>query len=161
MAATSPRTRATIRARLFRDKAASDHLVRAWAHTYGLPAVLSNCSNNYGPHQFVEKLIPLTILKCPGRRADPRLRSRRQYPRLALCRRPRRGAGAGARKRPRRRDYNIGGEAERRNIDVVHTTCDAMDRLAPRKSGQSYRELVTFVPDRPGHDFRYASTARK
>ena len=142
-------------------KAASDHLVRAWAHTYGLPAVLSNCSNNYGPHQFVEKLIPLTILK--GLAAEPI---------------PVYGRGANIRDwlfvedhaealalvlekgRPGE-TYNIGGEAERRNIDVVHAICDAMDRLAPRDSGRSYRELVTFVPDRPGHDFRYAIDCSK
>jgi dTDP-glucose 4,6-dehydratase len=142
-------------------KAASDHLVRAWAHTYGLPAVLSNCSNNYGPHQFVEKLMPLTILKCLagepipvyGRGANIRdwLFVEDHAEALALV----------LEKGRLGETYNIGGEAERRNIDVVHAICDAMDHLAPRKGGQSYRGLVTFVPDRPGHDFRYAIDCAK
>jgi dTDP-glucose 4,6-dehydratase len=137
-------------------KAASDHLVRAWHHTYGLPIVLTNCSNNYGPRQFPEKLIPLSIIK--GLVGEPM---------------PVYGQGLNVRdwlfvddhaealtlvlERARVGEtYNIGGNAERRNIDVVDAVCDAMDRLAPRRNGASHRELITFVPDRPGHDFRYA-----
>jgi len=137
-------------------KAASDHLVRAWHHTFGLPVLVTNCSNNYGPHQFPEKLIPLTIIK--GLAAEPM---------------PVYGRGANVRdwlfvddhvraltlvlERGRVGEtYNIGGHAERRNIDVVHAICDAMDRLAPRAGGSSHRDLVTFVSDRLGHDFRYA-----
>ncbi len=142
-------------------KAASDHLVRAWAHTYGLPAMLSNCSNNYGPHQFVEKLIPLTILKCLagepipvyGRGANIRdwlfVDDHAEALTLVL-----------EKGRPGE-TYNIGGEAERRNIEVVHAICDTMDRLVPRKNSLSHRELISFVPDRPGHDFRYAIDCSK
>lgn len=142
-------------------KAASDHLVRAWAQTYALPAVLSSCSNNYGPHQFVEKLIPLTILKCLagepiplyGRGANVRdwLFVEDHAEALTLVLEKGRAGET----------YNIGGEAERRNIDVVNAICDAMDRLTPRRNGQSYRDLITFVPDRPGHDFRYAIDCAK
>ena len=123
--------------------------------------MLSNCSNNYGPHQFPEKLIPLTIIKC-----------------LAASRCPSTAEALNVRDWLFVDDhaealtlvlehgrvgetYNIGGKAERRNIDVVNAICDAMDRLAPRKSGQSHRELITFVPDRPGHDFRYAIDCAK
>jgi dTDP-glucose 4,6-dehydratase len=138
------------------SKAASDHLVRAWSHTYGLPILLTNCSNNYGPHQFPEKLIPLTIIK--GLAGEPM---------------PVYGRGLNVRdwlfvddhaqaltlvlERGRVGEtYNIGGNGERRNIDVVGAVCDAMDGLRQRPNGASHRELITFVPDRPGHDFRYA-----
>jgi dTDP-glucose 4,6-dehydratase len=137
-------------------KAASDHLVRAWHHTFGLPVVLTNCSNNYGPYQFPEKLIPLSIIKALGGEAMP------VY-----------GKGFNVRdwlfvddhaealtlviERGRVGEtYNIGGDAERRNIDVVHTICDTMDHLTPRNMGASHHELISFVSDRPGHDFRYA-----
>jgi dTDP-glucose 4,6-dehydratase len=136
-------------------KAASDHLVRAWGHTYGLPILVTNCSNNYGPRQFPEKLIPLTIIK--GLKGEPM---------------PVYGRGLNVRdwlfvddhaqaltlvlERGRVGEtYNIGGKAERRNIEVVTAICDAMDRLTPRPNA-SHRELISFVPDRPGHDFRYA-----
>ena len=138
------------------SKAASDHLVRAWGHTYNLPVLLTNCSNNYGPHQFPEKLIPLTIIK--GLRGESM---------------PVYGQGLNVRdwlfvddhaqaltlvlERGRLgQTYNVGGNAERRNIDVVHAICDAMDSLVPRPSFDSHRELIKSVPDRPGHDFRYA-----
>jgi dTDP-glucose 4,6-dehydratase len=134
-------------------KAASDHLVRAWGHTYGLPILLTNCSNNYGPNQFPEKLIPLTIIK--GLAGEPMpvygqglnvrdwlfVDDHAQALTLVL-----EGGRVGE-------TYNIGGDAERRNIDVVGTICDVLDRL---RSGRAHRDLITFVPDRPGHDFRYA-----
>ncbi len=142
-------------------KAASDHLVRAWSHTYGLPVVLSNCSNNYGSHQFVEKLIPLTILKCLagepipvyGRGANVRdwLHVDDHAEALTLV----------LEKGRTGETYNIGGNAERRNIDVVTAICDTMDRLSPRTTGTSHRDLITFVADRPGHDFRYAIDCSK
>ena len=137
-------------------KAASDHLVRAWGHTYNLPILLTNCSNNYGPHQFPEKLIPLTIIKgledepmpIYGRGLNIRdwlyVEDHAQALTLVL----EKGRSG--------ETYNIGGKAERRNIDVVGAICDAMDRYSPRPCGGSHRELITFVPDRPGHDFRYA-----
>jgi dTDP-glucose 4,6-dehydratase len=141
-------------------KAASDHLVRAWAHTYGLPVVLSNCSNNYGPRQFVEKLIPLTILKCLagdpipvyGRGANVRdwLYVDDHAEALTLVLEKGRAGEA----------YNIGGNAERRNIDVVGAICDIMDKLKSR-TGATHRELIAFVADRPGHDYRYAIDCSK
>ena len=138
------------------SKAASDHLVRAWNHTYGLPILITNCSNNYGPYQFPEKLIPLTIIK--GLKGEPM---------------PVYGQGLNIRdwlfvddhaealtlvlERGRVGEtYNVGGKAERRNIDVVNAICDAMDQLAPAVNGGLHRDLITSVPDRPGHDFRYA-----
>ena len=138
------------------SKAASDHFVRAWSHTYGLPILLTNCSNNYGPHQFPEKLIPLTIIK--GLAGEPM---------------PVYGQGLNVRdwlfvgdhaqaltlvlERGRvGESYNIGGKAERRNIDVVGAICDAMDQLTPHPNGASHHKLINFVADRPGHDFRYA-----
>ena len=138
------------------SKAASDHLVRAWSHTYGLPILLTNCSNNYGPHQFPEKLIPLTIIKgfagepmsVYGRGLNVRdwlfVDDHAQALTLVL-----------ERGRPGE-TYNIGGKAERRNIDVVGAICDAMDQLTQCPTGSSHRKLINFVPDRPGHDFRYA-----
>jgi dTDP-glucose 4,6-dehydratase len=137
-------------------KAASDHLVRAWGHTYGLPILITNCSNNYGPHQFPEKLIPLTIIK--GLRGEPM---------------PVYGQGLNVRdwlfvddharaltmvlERGRLGEtYNIGGDAERRNVDVVKAICDAMDELTRCPAASSHHKLINFVPDRPGHDFRYA-----
>jgi dTDP-glucose 4,6-dehydratase len=141
-------------------KAASDHLVRAWHHTFGLPAVLTNCSNNYGPHQFVEKLIPLTILKCLagepipvyGHGANVRDWLYVDDHAEALTRVLEKGRLG--------ETYNIGGNAERRNIDVVTAICDAMDKLHPQP-GKSHRDLISFVTDRPGHDFRYAIDCSK
>jgi dTDP-glucose 4,6-dehydratase len=138
------------------SKAASDHLVRAWNHTYGLPILLTNCSNNYGPHQFPEKLIPMMIIKglmgeempVYGRGLNVRdwlfAADHAQALTLVLER-----GRAGE-------TYLIGGNAERRNIDVVTAICSAMDRLVPRRGGSSHRELISFEADRPGHDFRYA-----
>ena len=137
-------------------KAAADHLVRAWSHTYGVPGLITNCSNNYGPHQFVEKLVPLTIAKglagepipVYGRGLNVRdwLFVEDHVEALTLVL---------ERGRPGE-TYIIGGNAERRNVDVVMAICDAMDRLTQRPNHRSHRELITFVPDRPGHDFRYA-----
>ncbi len=141
------------------SKAGSDHLVRAYHHTYGLPAVTTNCSNNYGPFQFPEKLIPLMICNALEGKALPVYGDGRQVRdwlyvgdhceaiRLAL-----------ARGRPGE-TYNVGGNAERRNIDVVHALCDTLQSVRPRAGG--YRALVTPVADRPGHDRRYAIDARK
>ncbi len=136
------------------SKAGSDHLVRAWHHTFGLPAIVTNCSNNYGPCQFPEKLIPLTILNALEGKPLPvygRGENIRDWLFVedhadALLRVAERGEPG--------QNYNIGGRNERRNIDVVHAVCDIMDEVSP--NGGKRRDLVTFVTDRPGHDLRYA-----
>ena len=137
------------------SKAASDHFVRAWHDTYGLPVVVSNTCNNYGPYQFPEKLIPLVLLNALDEKPLP------VY-----------GAGANVRDWLYVDDharalecvvtqgrigesYNIGGRAERTNLAVVQAICDTLDRIRPRSGGASYRDLITFVSDRPGHDRRY------
>lgn len=148
------------------SKAASDHLVMAWFHTYGLPTVITNCSNNYGPYHFPEKLIPLVILNALHEKPLPIY-----------------GAGdnvrdwlyvedhaaalwlAVTRGKPGEK-YNVGGStvssnSERTNLQVVETICDLLDEFSPRSGGQSYRELMTFVEDRAGHDKRYAIDAAK
>lgn len=141
------------------SKAAADHLASAWARTYGLPVVISNCSNNYGPYHFPEKLIPLVILNALHGKPLPvygdgsnirdwlYVDDHAKALRLVVTR------GRIGEK------YNIGGRNERRNIDVVHRICDVLDRLAPK--AQSHRALITFVKDRPGHDHRYAIDATK
>jgi dTDP-glucose 4,6-dehydratase len=138
------------------SKAAADHLVRAWGHTYGLPILLTNCSNNYGPHQFPEKLIPLTVIKGLAGQAMP-VYGRGLNVRDWLFVDDHAQALTLVLERGRVGEtYNIGGNAERRNIDVVGAVCQMMDGLRQRPNGASHRELITFVPDRPGHDFRYA-----
>ncbi|RFA29336.1 dTDP-glucose 4,6-dehydratase [Alkalilimnicola ehrlichii] len=142
------------------SKAASDHLVRAWHHTYGLPVLTTNCSNNYGPYQFPEKLIPLVIANALAGKALP-IYGDGQNVRDWLyvgdhC--------SGIREVLARgvvgETYNIGGWNEKTNIEIVETICDLLDDLAPAAEG-SYRRLIAFVPDRPGHDRRYAIDARK
>jgi dTDP-glucose 4,6-dehydratase len=141
------------------SKAASDHLVRAWGETYGLPVVISNCSNNYGPFHFPEKLIPVVILNalkgCPipvyGQGANVRdwlYVEDHAAALLAVVRRGRTGES-----------YNIGGNAEATNIEIVRRICALMDELHPE--GAPHNRLITFVADRPGHDFRYAIDAAK
>lgn len=161
------------------SKASSDHLVRSWYHTYGLPVVITNCSNNYGPYQFPEKLIPVTILNALERKSLP------VY-----------GNGENIRDWLHVEDhvsalyrvicygklgetYNVGGNNEKTNIDVVNIICEILDKLVPpqsknkkiiykmknlkrtKRSIKSYKDLITFVKDRPGHDFRYAVNANK
>ena len=138
------------------SKASSDHLVRAWSETYGLPVVLTNCSNNYGPYHFPEKLIPVVILNALAGKALPIY-----------------GDGSNIRdwlyvedhadalllvlqKGALGRSYNIGGENERTNLELVQTLCAILDEKRPRADGKSYAEQITFVTDRPGHDARYA-----
>ncbi len=141
------------------SKAGSDHLVRAYHHTYGFPALTTNCSNNYGPFQFPEKLIPLMIANALDARPLPVYGDGRQVRDWLYvgdhCAAVRRVLEAGA----PGETYNIGGDAERRNIDVVHAICDALERLKPRAGG--YRTFITYVADRPGHDRRYAMDATK
>lgn len=143
------------------SKAGSDHLVRAWGHTYGLPVLVTNCSNNYGPYHFPEKLIPLIIIRALNGEPLP------VY-----------GDGANVRdwlfvedhasalqvvfeKGAPGQTYNVGSNAERKNIEVVRAICVILDRLRPRTDGHSYAKQITFVTDRPGHDHRYAIDATK
>lgn len=143
------------------SKASSDHLVRAWHRTFGLPVIISNCSNNYGPFQFPEKLIPLMILNCLEEKPLPIY-----------------GKGKNVRDWLYVEDhcdaidtiiengtvgetYNVGGNNEIQNIEIVKTICGILDEISPSKNGKSYMELITFVPDRPGHDFRYAIDSSK
>ena len=130
--------------------------MRAWGHTYGLPVLITNCSNNYGPHQFPEKLIPLIMIK--GLAGEPMpVYGRGLNVRDWLFVDDHAAALTLVLERGRVGEtYNIGGDAERRNIDVVNAICDMLDKLAPNRHGRSHRELITFVADRPGHDFRYA-----
>jgi len=141
------------------SKAASDHLVRAWHHTYGLPVVTGNCSNNYGPLQFPEKLIPLVIANALAGKPLPIYGDGQQVRDWLYvgdhCSALRRILADG---KPGE-TYNIGGWNEKANLDVVHTLCDLLDELSP--AARSYREQITFVTDRPGHDRRYAIDARK
>lgn len=143
------------------SKAASDHFVRAWYHTYGLPILITNCSNNYGPYHFPEKLIPLVTLSALDGRELP-IYGRGENVRdwlyvddharaLALV------ITAGK----MGETYNIGGNNERTNLSVVETICDILDQQKPRADGKSYREQIAFVTDRPGHDRRYAIDATK
>jgi dTDP-glucose 4,6-dehydratase len=141
------------------SKAASDHLVRAWHHTYGLPVVTGNCSNNYGPLQFPEKLIPLMIANALAGKPLPVYGDGQQVRDWLYvgdhCAALRRVLDAG---KPGE-TYNIGGWNEKANLDVVHTLCDLLDELKP--TPKSYRAQIQFVTDRPGHDRRYAIDARK
>jgi len=142
------------------SKAASDHLVRSWHHTYGLPTLITNCSNNYGPFQFPEKLIPLVILRALDGKSLPvygdggnvrdwlYVDDHCRALRLVL-----------ERGKPGE-TYNVGGDSERRNIEVVHQICDLLDELAPAPSGPR-RQQIEFVKDRPGHDRRYAMDASR
>lgn len=143
------------------SKAASDHLVRAWHHTYGLPVLTTNCSNNYGPLHFPEKLIPLMILNALEGKSLPVYGDGQQIRDWLYvedhCSAIRRVLAKG---QPGE-TYNIGGCNEQKNIDVVHLVCGLLDELSPRTDGKSYREQITFVKDRPGHDRRYAIDARR
>jgi dTDP-glucose 4,6-dehydratase len=143
------------------SKAASDHLARAWADTYGLPVLVTNCSNNYGPFQFPEKLIPVVILKALrgepipvyGKGENVRdwlyVGDHAEALHLVIAR----GSPG--------RTYNIGGDNERRNIDLVRLLCSLLDEMKPRADGRSYSEQISFVTDRPGHDLRYAIDASR
>ena len=143
------------------SKAASDHLVRAWHHTYGLPVLTTNCSNNYGPYHFPEKLIPLVILNARAGKPLPIYGDGQQIRDWLYvkdhCSAIRRVLEVGQ----LGETYNVGGWNEKANLDVVHTICALLDELSPRADGQSYAEQITFVTDRPGHDRRYAIDARK
>ncbi|PPD40949.1 MAG: dTDP-glucose 4,6-dehydratase [Methylobacter sp.] len=143
------------------SKAASDHLVRAYHHTYGLPVLTTNCSNNYGPYHFPEKLIPLIITHALAGKPLPVYGDGQQIRDWLYvvdhCRGIRRVLEAGR----VGETYNIGGWNEMANLDIVHIVCDLLDEFRPREDGKSYREQITFVTDRPGHDRRYAIDATK
>lgn len=143
------------------SKAASDHLIRAWHHTFGLPATLSNCSNNYGPFHFPEKLIPLTILNALDEKPLPVYGKGDNVRDWLFVDDHVRALALVTEKGRVGESYNIGGNAERTNLDVVRTICDILDQWAPRGNGASHRGLIVFVPDRPGHDRRYAMDASK
>jgi dTDP-glucose 4,6-dehydratase len=143
------------------SKAASDHLVRAWHHTYGLPVLTTNCSNNYGPYHFPEKLIPLVIHNALAGKPLPIYGDGQQIRDWLYvqdhCSAIARVLQAGM----PGQTYNVGGWNEKPNLDVVHTICQLLDQMRPRSDGVSYAEQITFVTDRPGHDRRYAIDARK
>ncbi|MEF8729108.1 MAG: dTDP-glucose 4,6-dehydratase [Accumulibacter sp.] len=143
------------------SKAASDHLLRAYHHTYGLPVLTTNCSNNYGPYQFPEKLIPLMIVNALAGKRLPVYGDGQQIrdwlyvgDHCAAIRRVLAAGVPGA-------TYNVGGGNEKANLDIVHTICGLLDELRPRPDGRAYREQITYVTDRPGHDRRYAIDARR
>ena len=143
------------------SKAASDHLVRAYHHTYGLPVLTTNCSNNYGPYHFPEKLIPLMIVNALAGKPLPVYGDGQQIRDWLYvndhCSAIRRVLEAGL----VGETYNVGGWNEMPNLDIVHTVCALLDRLQPRADGKPYKEQITYVTDRPGHDRRYAIDARK
>jgi dTDP-glucose 4,6-dehydratase len=143
------------------SKAASDHLVRAYHHTYGLPVLTTHCSNNYGPYHFPEKLIPLMIVNALAGNALPVYGDGQQIRDWLYvkdhCSALRRVLDAGS----VGETYNIGGWNEKANLDIVHTVCALLDELKPRSDGKPYQEQITYVTDRPGHDRRYAIDARK
>ena len=143
------------------SKAASDHLVRAWHATYGLPVVVSNCSNNYGPFHFPEKLIPLSILNALEEKPIQLYGSGLNVRDWLFVDDHARALEAVATRGVPGQSYNVGGRAERTNLSVVEAICDTLDELKPRRGGGSYRSLITFVDDRPGHDRRYAIDASK
>ena len=143
------------------SKAASDHLVRAWHHTYGLPVLTTNCSNNYGPLHFPEKLIPLMIVNALAGKPLPVYGDGMQVrdwlyvkDHCSAIRRVLEGGQLGE-------TYNVGGWNEKPNIEIVNTVCALLDEMRPRADGQSYATQITYVKDRPGHDRRYAIDARK
>jgi len=143
------------------SKAASDHLVRAFHHTYGLPTLTTNCSNNYGPYHFPEKLIPLIIARALAGDALPVYGDGKQVRDWLFVADHCEAIRAVLEKGRAGETYNVGGNAERENIEVVNTICALLDQRRPRADGKPYAEQITFVTDRPGHDRRYAIDAGK
>jgi dTDP-glucose 4,6-dehydratase len=145
------------------SKASSDHLVRAWQRTYGLPTVVTNCSNNYGPYHFPEKLVPHIILNALAGKALPVYGDGSQIRDWLFVEDHARALVQVAKSGKVGETYNIGGHNEKRNLEVVETICDLLDELAPNKPEgvEHYKDLITFVTDRPGHDARYAIDADK
>jgi len=143
------------------SKASSDHLVRAWHHTYGLPVLITNCSNNYGPYQYPEKLIPVIIENALKRKPIPVYGQGSNVRDWLYVADHARALRLVLEKGAVGETYNVGGQNERTNLQVVHTICDCLEKLRPCASNNSYRDLITFVKDRPGHDQRYAIDASK
>jgi len=143
------------------SKASSDHLVRAWLRTYGLPTLVTNCSNNYGPYHFPEKLIPLMILNALEGKALPVYGQGNQVRDWLYVEDHARALYTVMTKGQIGETYNIGGHNEKQNIEVVRTLCGLLNELAPKQSIPDYSSLITYVTDRPGHDLRYAIDASK
>jgi len=143
------------------SKASADHLVRAYYHTYGLPTLMTNCSNNYGPYHFPEKLIPLMILNALEGKVLPIYGTGQNVRDWLYVEDHCRAILTVLTKGVAGEKYNIGGHNEKTNMSIVHTLCDILDDRKPRIDGKSYREQITFVKDRPGHDLRYAIDASK
>ena len=143
------------------SKASSDHLVRAWHRTYGLPVIITNCSNNYGPYHFPEKLIPLVILNALDAKPLPIYGKGDQIRDWLFVEDHARALYKVMTEGVVGETYNIGGHNEKQNIEVVKTICKILDELKPQANGQAYESLITFVKDRPGHDLRYAIDATK
>ena len=143
------------------SKAASDHLVRAYHHTYGLPVLTTNCSNNYGPYHFPEKLIPLMIVNALASKHLPVYGDGQQIRDWLYVKDHCSAIRRVLEKGKLGEVYNVGGWNEKANLDIVHTVCALLDELRPKADGKSYSDQITFVTDRPGHDRRYAIDARK
>jgi len=143
------------------SKASSDHLIRAWHRTYGLPVIVTNCSNNYGPYHFPEKLIPLVILNALDAKPLPVYGNGQQIRDWLFVEDHARALYKVVTEGVVGETYNIGGHNEKQNIEVVKTICKILDELKPQANGQTYESLITFVKDRPGHDLRYAIDATK
>jgi len=143
------------------SKASSDHLVSAWGHTFGLPVLITNCSNNYGPYHFPEKLVPLMIVKALAGETLPVYGKGDQVRDWLFVEDHARALQTVFEKGQVGRTYNIGGNNEKQNVEVVNTVCAILDRLRPRPDGQSYATQIGYVADRPGHDKRYAIDATR
>lgn len=143
------------------SKASSDHLVRAWGHTYGLPVLITNCSNNYGPYHFPEKLIPLIIIRSLAGQSLPVYGNGTNVRDWLFVEDHARALRAVFEGGIPGETYNVGGNAEKQNIDVVRAICRELDQCSPRTDGKSYEEQIVYVADRPGHDHRYAIDASK
>ena len=143
------------------SKASSDHLVRAWQRTFNIPTLITNCSNNYGPYQFPEKLIPLMILNCLSEKSLPVYGDGKNVRDWLFVEDHCDAIYSVLQNGSIGDTYNIGGNNEIQNIHIINTICSIMDELKPRDNGEKYAQLITYVKDRPGHDFRYAIDASK
>ena len=143
------------------SKASSDHLVRAWHNTYSLPILITNCSNNYGPFQFPEKLIPLMIINCLDNKKLPIYGDGRNVRDWLFVEDHCRAISSILDKGKIGSTYNIGGNEEKTNLDIVNLICETLDEIYPSKQNKTYKELITYVSDRPGHDYRYAIDSSK